>query len=184
MMRSTDPDLIERARKGDKLAFRDLVDIHQRFAINLAFRFTGDRMEAEDVAQEVFVSVWRHLPDYRTEVKFTTWLYALVTNRSLDYLKSSGRRQRLRQVDLSDHHPQAARVDESQELLEVVAKLAGQLPEKQQSVFVLRDLQGLTGEEVAEVLAIKPDVVKSNLYHARLRMRELIRVYENEKVRS
>lgn len=183
MMRSADPDLIERARKGDKLAFRDLVDHHQRFAINLAFRFTGDRMEAEDVAQEVFVSVWRHLPDYRAEVKFTTWLYALVTNRSLDYLKSSRRRQRQRHVDLSDHHPQATRVDDSQEMLEVVAKLACQLPEKQQLVFVLRDLQGLSGDEVAEVLALKPEVVKSNLYYARMRMRELITMYEKEKVR-
>lgn len=181
MMRSADPDLIERARKGDKLAFRDLVDHHQRFAINLAFRFTGDRMEAEDVAQEVFVSVWRHLPDYRAEVKFTTWLYALVTNRSLDYLKSSRRRQR--HVDLSDHHPQATRMDDSQEMLEVVAKLACQLPEKQQLVFVLRDLQGLSGDEVAEVLALKPEVVKSNLYYARMRMRELITMYEKEKVR-
>lgn len=180
MKRSADLELIERARQGDSLAFRDLVDIHHRFAINLAFRFTGDRMEAEDIAQEVFVKVWKNLGGYRPEVKFTTWLYRMVTNQALDYLKSASRKHRLRHTDIE--HQSVPEVTEDREWLELIAKLAHQLPEKQQAVFVLRDLQGLSGEEAAEVLNLSPDTVKSNLYHARLSMRELLMRQKNEMI--
>jgi RNA polymerase sigma-70 factor (ECF subfamily) len=183
-----DAELTRRAREGDEDAFRDLVDRHRRFVINLAYRFLASRDDAEDAAQEVFVKLWRKLDAYREEVRITTWLYTMVTNHCLDVLKSASRKRSRVTVTVDEHlslsdpatlEPAA----DQQERLRLVATLAAGLPEKQQAVFVLRDLQGVEPAEASEVLSMPLEALKSNLYHARLKMRELILAYEKERMK-
>ncbi len=179
---STDREVIERAMAGDTLAFRELVEKHQGFAFSVSFRFVANSSEAEDITQEAFIRLWKHLPKYRFEIKLTTWLYKIVSNLCLDYLKSRhGRRRRQwSSVDDQDDVPAAFSADASlleEEFRANVVKMTEALTPKQKAVFILRDLEELPVKEVSEILSMSTNNVKSNLYHARLRMGELISKY-------
>src|SRR6478735_4013508 len=100
MQYSDELHLIESAQAGDMLAFRKLVEMHQRFAYSVAFRFTNNGPEAEDITQEVFIKLWRNIAKYKPGIKLTTWLYQIITNQCLDYLKSAGRRKEMKQVEM------------------------------------------------------------------------------------
>ena len=85
-------EIIERSRRGEREAFRVLVEHHQSYAFALAFRLVCDEDAAKDIVQESFIRVWKHLSEYRPTVKFTTWLYRIVVNLSYDRLKTDRRR--------------------------------------------------------------------------------------------
>ena len=167
-----------------------LVSNCQRFAFSLALRLVGNRTDAEDILQEVFIRVWKHLPSYRKEVKFTTWLYTIVTNRCLDHLKSRHRKNARLYDGWEDHPGLTDHETTDQQLLHeefraVVSAMAEVLTPKQRAVFVLRDLEELPVEEVCIILSMSAGNVKSNLYHARVRMSELIkRYYAEYKIES
>ncbi len=179
---STDREVIERAMAGDTLAFRELVEKHQGFAFSVSFRFVANSSEAEDITQEAFIRLWKHLPKYRFEIKLTTWLYKIVSNLCLDYIKSrhGSRRRQWSNVDDHDEVPAAFSTDTAlleEEFKANVLKMTEALTPKQKAVFVLRDLEELPVKEVSEILSMSTNNVKSNLYHARLRMGELISKY-------
>ena len=98
---------------GDTFAFREVVEKNQAFAYSLSFRLVADSGEAEDITQEAFLRLWKHLPNYRFEIKLTTWLYKIVTNLCLDYLKSRHGRRQKQWRSMSDHHevPDASTAD-------------------------------------------------------------------------
>jgi len=182
MPTSTDREVIERAMAGDTLAFRELVEKHQAFAFSLSFRFVGNTSEAEDITQEAFIRLWKNLSKYRFEIKLTTWLYKIVSNLCLDYLKSRHGRQRSQWSSVDDHEKVPAPFSTDASLLEEefkanVLRMTETLTPKQKAVFVLRDLEELPMKEVCEILSMSTNNVKSNLYHARLRMGELISKY-------
>ena len=179
------PDLIEQAKSGDPHAFRKVVEAHQGFAYAVAFRFVGDRNEAEDITQEAFINLWKNIGKYRPEIKLTTWLYKILMNLCLDFLKSSQRKQQLKTEDVEtnlfiiDQFSQERKLDDA-EMLGVIVELAKQLTPKQQSVFILRDLEGLSVEEVCEITCMNQGQIKSNLYYARLKIREGITSHYRE----
>ena len=189
MPTSADREVIERAMARDTLAFRELVEKHQAFAFSVSFRFVGNTSEAEDITQEAFIRLWKHLPEYRFEIKLTTWLYKIVSNLCLDYLKSRHGRQRRQWSSVDDHEKVPAPFSTDASLLEEefkanVLRMTERLTPKQKAVFVLRDLEELTMKEVGEVLSMSANNVKSNLYHARLKMGELIRKYNRMPMHS
>jgi RNA polymerase sigma-70 factor (ECF subfamily) len=164
--------------QGDLLAFRQLVELHQQYAFSLAFRIVCDEDDARDIVQETFIRVWSHLKDYVPEAKFTTWLYKIVVNLSYDRLKGEGRRRRLFTViskasdrDLQVGGPSAEAALENRDLADKIRSIAKGLPLRQRMVFVLRDLQDLSVEEVAEVLEMSHESVKTNLCYARRHIR-------------
>jgi RNA polymerase sigma-70 factor (ECF subfamily) len=171
------PDLIEQAKGGDHQAFRKIVEAHQGFAYAVAYRFVGNRNEAEDITQEAFIKLWKNIGKYRPEIKLTTWLYKIIMNLCLDFLKSSQRKQQLKTEDaesnqqIMDEVSQEQKLDEA-EMLGVIVELAKQLTPKQQSAFVLRDLEGLSVEDVCEIVGMDQGQIKSNLYYARIKIRE------------
>ena len=182
-------DLIQSAQNGDNQAFRRLVEMHRSFAFAVAFRFTGNRLEAEDITQEVFIKLWKNLKQYRQGIKLTTWLYQIITNQCLDYLKSSSRKQQRMNVEVKlgtsvidpvNHGKQI----EDHELLNIITALAKQLTPKQQTVFILRDLEGLSVEEVCEITDISSRNMKSNLYYARQKIREDLTLYYKDTLKS
>ncbi len=174
------PELIQEAVRGSQPAFRAIVEANQGFVYAVAFRFVNDQQEAEDITQEVFVRLWKNLKSYRHEVKLSTWLYKIVTNRCLDFLKSRHGRQRKNKVDISTtHFVQDSSTPEKefqqQELTRIIHAAADELTPKQKAVFILRDLEGLTSEEVSEALSMSAGNVKSNLFYARQKMTEKLK---------
>src|SRR6478609_472272 len=94
------PDLIEKIKGGDHYAFQSVVETHQAFAYAVAFRFVGNHDEAEDITQEAFIKLWKNIGKYRPGIKLSTWLYKIVMNGCLDFLKSAKRKQQMRTVDI------------------------------------------------------------------------------------
>lgn len=122
---------------------------------------------------------------YRPEVRLSTWLYKIITNLCLDFLKSTHRKQQLKQIDvesnsyLVDKASEESHLDD-REMLKVIVELAKQLTSKQRTAFILRDLESLPVEEVCEISGMNTVQVKSNLYHARMNIREGLTRYYRE----
>ncbi len=156
---------------------------YQSYAFALAFRFLCDEEDAKDVVQDSFISVWKNFPRYNTAIKFTTWLYSIVTNRCYDKLRS--RRTRNTTTDpsllaslVSDQNPD--REYTNAELAQLIETLTEKLPSKQKMIFVLRDLQGLSIAEVCGILRSTEASVKTNLVYARRHLREILKPYLSE----
>lgn len=176
------PEVIQQAVRGSQQAFRFIVEANQGFVYAVAFRFVNDPRDAEDITQEVFVRLWKSLHRYKPEVKLTTWLYKIVTNRCLDFLKSRHGRQRKNKVDIDkgnfvQDYSTPEKEFQQQELKILIQKAAEELTPKQKAVFILRDLEGLAPEEVSEALGMSAGNVKSNLFHARQKMTEKLKIY-------
>ena len=160
------------------MAFRRLVEQHQSYAFALAFRLLGDGEEARDATQESFLRVWLHLREFKPGFRFTTWLYRIVVNISYDTLRSRKRRLRVmensteREVaePASGQDPETMTVN--RDLAGHIRRLAGGLPPRQHMVFVLRDLQDQSIEEVGKILGMPAGSVKTNLSYARKWIRE------------
>ncbi|MCE2734466.1 MAG: RNA polymerase sigma factor [Flammeovirgaceae bacterium] len=163
---------ITQAQKGDKQAFRYLVDAYYPFVFNLAFRYLGNQADAEDVVQEACVKWWRHFAQFKHQAKLSTWLYALTLRTCMDYTKTASYKKRKRQQP-ETHAMQIASTEtpakmlEANELAERFKKAAETLSEKQKTVFVLKDLQDFTTEETMQISGQTEEQIKSNLFHAR-----------------
>jgi RNA polymerase sigma-70 factor (ECF subfamily) len=181
MIPGPSPDLLDRVKAGDQAAFGTLVRQYQTYAYALAMRFVWDRAEAEDIVQESFVRVWRHIGSYRVETRLTTWLYAIVTRSSIDRIRRIRRREKLEvRSDDADRNPDDAGAPDlhndlhNAQLVEAIGRLVEHLAPTQRVVFTLRDLQDMPMEEIALITGMSAENVKANLWHARHRMRELL----------
>ncbi len=199
-----DPDgeLVRRAQAGDYAAFEELVGRHERHIYALALRMVGQVHDAEEVVQQTFLSVIEHLKEFRADAKFSTWLVRIATNHALLLLRRRTRRNeqplvadQSRSDDDDDAplpHPQfiaawretpdqlASRRETRQLLHDALAELG----EKHRVVFLLRDVEGLSTAETAEVLGISEANVKVRLLRARLMLRErLTHLFGDESTR-
>jgi RNA polymerase sigma-70 factor (ECF subfamily) len=170
-------ELAVAAAAGDPDAFRKLVPASQGLAWALAVRMLGDEEEARDVVQEAFIRVWRHLPRFRPETRFTTWFYRIVSNLALDRLRARRRRSRIlvsapEKVLLGIADPSGGTGPGEEPLSDRLSGLIGLLPPVQRLVYVLRDLHELTVREVTRVTGLPEHSVKTNLFHARRRLRQ------------
>jgi RNA polymerase sigma-70 factor, ECF subfamily len=187
MSKPIPPHILSLAIQGNRQAFRQIVEAHQSFAYAVAFRIIGDKTEAQDITQEAFVRLWKHIATYKQEIKLSTWLYKIVTNLCLDFLKSARYQQYRLHDDLNhagDFHSVVTpeNVLHEKELRDEIERATNTLSPIQKAVFVLRDLEALAVDEVCEVLSMSPDNVKSNLYHARKKISETLRsVYQTSK---
>jgi RNA polymerase sigma-70 factor (ECF subfamily) len=180
----TDQTLVEHAKRGDEIAFSELVTRHYRRALRVAFGLLKHQSDAEDVVQDAFARVHTRLKDFEGSSAFYTWLYRIVVNLSIDAIR---KRKRERRVDLEDESARDAlrsgedlwpRYDESNpgesvERHELGARLQAafqDLPEIHQAVILLRELEGMSYEEIAKALKIKKGTVMSRLFHARKAM--------------
>ena len=176
-------EIVIRCKSGDMKAFQLLVEEYHTYAYRLALRILCSEEEAKDVVQESFIRVWRHIQKYDLRSKFTTWLYKIVTNLCYDNLKARKRRNRLFQTDSfkMDSNLLASNDDlekdiGDRELAEVIHNIAEELAPTQRIVFVLRDLQDISIQEVVTITGISKGAVKSNLYHARRHIRKKLEI--------
>ena len=169
--------IIQKIQKGDKNAFRMLVEKYQQTAFRLAFRMLGDEDEARDVVQDSFIRIWEKFNTYNDKEKFTSWMYRIVSNRAIDSIRALKRRpvislEKLIPETLATRENGIDIVLENREAGELIRSITSGLPEKQQLVFSLRDLQGLSPKEVQDISGMTETAIKSNLYHARKTIRE------------
>jgi RNA polymerase sigma-70 factor (ECF subfamily) len=180
-----DRGLVDRAKAGDVQAFEALVRRYQRWVFTLALRMVGDRGDAEDIAQEVFLKAYRGLQGFRRESRFSTWLYAIAGHHCLNRL--AGREYRTRRAERSagaaagplpsaadrvaDASPGPDALLERHELRRVIQTGLGQLAEHQRIVIILRDIQGMSYEDIAATLGVELGTVRSRLHRARMELR-------------
>ena len=174
----SDQQLVERVQAGDKAAFDLLVRKYQHRVLKLVSRFVSDAAEAEDVAQEAFLKAYRALASFRGDSAFYTWLYRIAINTAKNALVSNRRRPVDFDLDLQDpeQYDRHARLKEgdtpegvllTEEIRSVVEKAMEQLPEDLRTAIVLRELEGLSYEEIAEAMDCPVCTVRSRIFRAR-----------------
>lgn len=181
-----DHALMARCAEGDHRAFRDLVERHQDAVVGTVTKMLGNASDSEDIAQMVFIRVWKHARRYKPDNKFTTYLYTIV--RNLVY-NESRRRSRKRTVSSDQRedeqhlqHPADPAAQPDSTLLDTELRTAidaaiESLPENQRLAVVLRRYENLPYEEIAEILATTVPSVKSLLFRARTTLRESLSKY-------
>jgi RNA polymerase sigma-70 factor, ECF subfamily len=174
----SDQQLVLRVQAGDKSAFDLLVRKYQHRVLKLVSRFVSDAAEAEDVAQEAFIKAYRALASFRGDSAFYTWLYRIAINTAKNTLVSNRRRPVDFDLDLQDpdQYDRHARLKEgdtpegvllTEEIRSVVERAMEQLPEDLRTAIVLRELEGLSYEEIAEAMDCPVGTVRSRIFRAR-----------------
>ncbi|MEX2221766.1 MAG: sigma-70 family RNA polymerase sigma factor [Candidatus Rokuibacteriota bacterium] len=170
------PRFLDRLRAGEATAFEELVMTYQHRLFGVALRMLGNAGEAQEVAQEAFIRAHRALPRFRGDAKLSTWLYAITSRLCLSRL-ASGERRLARQGEdallrLSDSAPGPDAALERGELEAALQRAIAELPEDRRIVVVLRDLEGLSYEEIAQVLELELGTVRSRLHRARADLKD------------
>jgi len=185
--REVDQQLVERAQRGDKHAFELLVAKYQRRLARLISRFVRDAAEVEDVTQEAFIKAYRALPAFRGESAFYTWLYRIGINTAKNYLLSLGRRAptfTLHDADEAEDFEEGSLLHEvstpenemmSKQVVEVVNSSLQQLPDDLRTALTLREIDGLSYEEIAVVMDCPVGTVRSRIFRAREAVAENLR---------
>jgi RNA polymerase sigma-70 factor, ECF subfamily len=174
----TDQQLVQRVQAGDKSAFNLLVLKYQHRVLKLVGRFVSDAAEAEDVAQEAFLKAYRALASFRGESAFYTWLYRIAINTAKNALVANRRRPVDFDLDLQDpdQYERHARLKDddtpegvllTDEIRNVVERAMEQLPEDLRTAIILRELEGLSYEEIAEAMDCPVGTVRSRIFRAR-----------------
>ena len=181
--------LVEAAKGGDSAAFETLVRLYDQKVFRIARHITQNHEDAEDVAQEVFLKAFRGLAQFQGKSRFSTWLYRIAVNESLMKLRQ---RRRIHEVsvdyddpsepdavplEIVDWSPNPEQLYSQAELREILAKVLQKLPPIYRTVFSLRDVEGLSTDETAEVLELNVPAVKARLFRARLQLRARLAAY-------
>jgi RNA polymerase sigma-70 factor, ECF subfamily len=181
--------LMVRVGQGDHAAFRELVEKHQHAVVGTVAKMLGNPADAEDIAQQVFLRIWRHARRYRPEAKFTTYLFTITRNLVFNESRRRSRRKEVssdEREENSHHQIEAdprARPDSELlkiELQEAVDTAINLLPEAQRMAVVLRRYEQMPYEDIASVLGLSVSAVKSLLFRARTTLRESLRNYMDE----
>jgi RNA polymerase sigma-70 factor (ECF subfamily) len=170
------PRFLDRLRAGEATAFEELVTMYQHRVFGVALRMLGNAAEAQEAAQEAFLRAHRGLADFRGDAKLSTWLYAITSRLCLNRL-ASGERRLVRQGEetllrLSDDSRRPDAVLERSELEAALHRAIAELPEERRIVVVLRDLEGLSYEQIAQVLDLELGTVRSRLHRARADLKD------------
>lgn len=189
--------LVERLKRRDEAAFNELVRLYQERVFRLVLRMLGDRAEAEDVAQEVFITVFKSIDGFRGDSKLSTWLYRVATNHCKNRIKYLDRRARGKKKEfdeIAEHgavesatmnpSAQVARPDQQAEAnqIEVIVRAAiMELDEDQRVLVILRDVENMSYEEIQQETGLPEGTVKSRLHRARLALAKAVQRATGER---
>ncbi len=173
-----DAELVKRVQAGDTVAFDLLVQKYQHKVINLVGRFVSDQAECQDIAQDAFIKAYRAIDSFRGDSQFYTWLYRIAANTAKNYLASRARKSPAYAVDVEDaeHFEGESRLKEyanpenlllAEEIEATVFRAIERLPDDLKSAITLREIDGLSYEEIAEVMNCPIGTVRSRIFRAR-----------------
>jgi RNA polymerase sigma-70 factor (ECF subfamily) len=179
---SPDTDLVSRAAGGDASAFQALVERHRSMVYRVAYQFAGNHHDAEDIAQEVFIKVYRSLERFRQEAQLSSWLYRIVMNACIDHRRRHapagsapfGEEAEHKMLNTPEETPGPEQRAYAGELGAVLEAAIGELPRGQRLVFIMRHHQGLKLCEIAEALGLAEGTVKRQLHAAVHRLRQAL----------
>ena len=177
-----DSDLITRAAGGDTAAFQALVERHRSMVYRVAYQFAGNHFDAEDIAQEVFIKVFRSLDKFRQDAQLSSWMYRIVMNACIDHRRRTmpsgaapfGEEAEHKMMNTVEDTPGPEERAYAGELGQVLEVEIGRLPPGQRVVFVMRHHQGLKLGEIAEALGLAEGTVKRQLHAAVHRLRHAL----------
>jgi RNA polymerase sigma-70 factor (ECF subfamily) len=193
---SDDLDLVRATQNGDVSAFEQLVKRYDRRLLRIAQHITHNLEDAQDVVQEAFLKAFQHLDQFRGESKFSTWLIRITINQSFMKLRKQGTVKEVSlerdfeadedmlPMEVVDWAPNPEQLYGSSELRDILVKALQELRPSLRPVFVLRDIEGLSIEQTAEVLNVSRATVKARLWRARLQLRERLNKYFNKSAKS
>jgi RNA polymerase sigma-70 factor (ECF subfamily) len=175
---TTDPDILRRAQAGDEAAFGVVMREHYAHVFRLIHAIVRNEHDARDVCQEVWLTIWKRLPQFRGDAKFTTWIHPIAVRRAIDHLR---KRQRWYHRflpfgvddDTVESAPEPVTTDDARQQAEGNERLArlrqvlDSLPPKLRAALALREVEGLSYEEIAKATGVPTGTVMSRLYHAR-----------------
>ncbi len=180
--------LVERLRKRDEAAFSELVRLYQTKVFHLLYRMLGDKEEARDVAQDVFYTVFKSIDSFRGDSKLSTWIYRVATNHCKNRIKYLGRRARGQKQEFNEISEQSsvesasmatsAQIDRPDQAFDgaetetIVQRALAALDDEHRSLVVMRDIEGMTYEEIQSITGLPEGTVKSRLHRARLALKE------------
>mgnify|MGYP000710524251 FL=1 len=176
--KNLDAELVEQAKKGSMPAFELLVNRYQQKVANVIAKFVRDRHEIQDVAQEVFIKVFRALPNFRGDSSFYTWIYRIAVNTSKNHLVAKSRRIQNTQVEFEEAESFGSNEDQRNldtpdavyargELETAMSKAIATLPEDLKTAIVLREVEGLSYDEIAQQMDCPIGTVRSRIFRAR-----------------
>lgn len=180
LTKEQEKDLVVRCQDGDKRAMESLILHYQQWVYNIAYGMLGNREDASDMAQEVFLWLWENIGQFQFRSRFSTWLYRIVTNRCIN-VKDQKKRRQTNPTEIDDSQPWVPIDTETPEKSvlrleqrEMLQKALAELKDDYRKVLVLREMQDLSYEELAEVIGCSVGRVKSKLHEARKALRESV----------
>ena len=194
-MQPDDLTLVKRCREGDRLAFRTLVERYQKKAYAQAYGMLKDKEEAMDIAQEAFVKVFKYLDHFKGDSSFYTWLYRIVSNLCTDALRkrtSQGNQsvefdESMAQDDVATSGILSSRLGQNPqkaalraELAEKLEEAMAQVPVKHREILLMREVEGMSYEDLSRILKIPKGTVMSRLFHARAKLQKLLADYVDQ----
>ena len=181
MTREQEAAVIQAVLDGDINAYELLVKEYEKNVYNLALRMVGNSEDAADMSQEAFIKAYNSLTSFRGGSKFSVWLYRIVSNVCLDYLRSRGRRQTVSlstenddgedvEIDIADETQSPERLLDRRLTRDAVRRGLAALPPEHRQILLLREIQGLSYDEIADALGIEAGTVKSRIFRARKKL--------------
>ena len=181
MTREQEAAVIQAVLDGDINAYELLVKEYEKNVYNLALRMVGNSEDAADMSQEAFIKAYNSLTSFRGDSKFSVWLYRIVSNVCLDYLRSRGRRQTVSlstenddgedvEIDIADETQSPERLLDRRLTRDAVRRGLAALPPEHRQILLLREIQGLSYDEIADALGIEDGTVKSRIFRARKKL--------------
>ncbi len=167
------------AKKGNEEAFEQLVLLYEKKIYNTALRYSGDRETAFDISQEVFLRVFRFISSFDERSSFSTWIYKITTNVCKDFCKKQTDTLSLDDeeqsgIEIGDETYEPSKVYERSDLCEQIASCISKLPEHYRQVVVMRDVNGMSYEQIAQVLELEQGTVKSRIARGREKLRKIL----------
>jgi RNA polymerase sigma-70 factor, ECF subfamily len=189
-----DTVLVEQFKRGSLEAFEEIMQRYESKVFNMAMRFTRNQEDAEEVLQDVFSTLYRKVDGFQGKSAFSSWLYRIVVNAAFMKLRKRKQNQTISIEDLAPAIKQycldcdamvSSRSDSlsmNRELRDIIQNAINRLPEQYRAVFVLRDVDGMSNQEVGDVLGLSIPAVKSRLHRSRLMLRKKLQRHYNEYV--
>lgn len=177
--------VIREVLDGDANAFEEIVREYEKNVYNIALRMSGDREDALDISQESFLKAYHSLHSFRGDSKFSVWLYRIVSNTCLDFLRERKRRAEIplvrededgetEQADIRDESLSPETLFEQKLTREALRRGLASLPEDQRRILLLREIQGFSYDEIGQILSLESGTVKSRIFRARRKLCEFL----------